>query len=332
MRPLSLALLGALLLPACVASPEEASEADSEASKGAPVTLRFAASGKVTQSKTIVGGSKVKIVYEEARTRCTGTMYGKPAFSVAAHYRVNGGPVQTIVVAGLAPAGTLDPTFTVPSVVGPSGSTAGHLELWFESTSRWGCHEWDSDYGKNFHFAVAAPKNAPQWIGNAAVVLSRNTCGGGACDADRRPLEIGFLYDSWVAQRAAIRQLSFDVYEAGVTDTGDPDMWKKIDVRLYSRVGGEGPFQMRYVNLEKRVGNDARYAVDLRSLVPFPGDTVTDPKSCPAFPYTVSGPIVEADVQFYFAIDGVELRPADGTVFHGRYQDYADLYKICPPR
>jgi hypothetical protein len=331
MRTLALAaLLAVVALPACAVSPEEAGTDDQEASQATTVTVRFGADGKVTQTKPIVGGNKIKIVYDEARTRCTGTMYGKPAFSVTANWRVNGGPVQTVVVAGLAPTGTLDPTFVAPSVAAADGTTTGDLELWFESSSRWGCHEWDSDFGKNFHFSVAPPKSAPQWVGNGAVVISRATCGnGGACDQDRRPLGGGFLYDTWAAQRAAIRQVSFDVYEAGVTDRADPEMWKKVDARMYSRIGSQGAFQMRYVDLGGRVGNDARYVVDLRSLAPFAGNTVTDPQSCPKFPFTTVGPYVEADVQFYFTVDGVEIRPADGTVFHGRYQDYADLYKVC---
>ena len=43
----------------------------------------------------------------------------------------------------------------------------------------------------------------------------------------------------------------------------------------------------------------------------------------------VNGPLVEADVQLYFEVNGTELRPADGTVYHGAYQSYAGLLAIC---
>ena len=33
-------------------------------------------------------------------------------------------------------------------------SQGGDVALWFQVTNRWGCSEFDSDYGQNFHFAV----------------------------------------------------------------------------------------------------------------------------------------------------------------------------------
>ena len=324
-----LAALVALPMVACAASNEDVGTNEGEQTKGA--TLTFNASWAVQQTGTLAPGGKVTIAYDAKRAQCTGDFMGKPGYSVIASWRLAGRAPQSVTVAGLPPYGALDPTFTLPSAVWGEGAPGGDLEVWFENSSRWGCHAWDSNYGSNYHFAVRAPASAPDWMGKAQVVLSRATCNDGrACDGDRKALGT-FLYDSWAEQRAAIRQASFEVYEPGTTDWNDPDTWKKLDARVYSRVGDTGAFAWKHVDIEGRTGGNVRYAVDLRSIHPLPAQTVAKKADCPKFALTTvnGGAVVQADVQLYFQVNGVELRPADGTVFHGTYQQYAQYYSVC---
>lgn len=315
----------------CSAASTDASDTSAALGDAQTATLHFKSDFTVETTGRIAVGTKVTVDYDTARTPCTGTFRGNPAFTVTGHTRMGAGPETTFVAAGHAPTGELDPTFVVPGVVFGAGAPSTDLQVWFESTSIWGCHAWDSNLGQNYHVDVVLPASAPDWMGNATVTLSRATCNGQACPEDAHALGQGFLYDSWAAQRAAIRQLAFEVYEPGVTDHDDPDLWKKLDVRMYTRIGDEGSFQASYVNLQGRSGNNARYAVDLTKLSPFPTNTQTT--GCPSFPFTwVDSALLEADVQFYLQVNGVELRPEDGTVFHGRYQGYASIFPGCGTR
>ena len=38
-----------------------------------------------------------------------------------------------------------------PDIVMPNGHD---VALWFEATSIWGCHAWDSSNGANYHFTI----------------------------------------------------------------------------------------------------------------------------------------------------------------------------------
>src|SRR5690606_24494101 len=69
--------------------------------------------------------------------------------TINAHYRIAGGDVHSLHVAGHAPA---------PDQIGlPIELTeAGELEIWFENTSAFGCQAWDSAFGANYRFAITA--------------------------------------------------------------------------------------------------------------------------------------------------------------------------------
>jgi hypothetical protein len=333
----------ALSSAACATPPDEDTPAADDATSTEDLTasaakLTFTAGYTVEQSKPLVAGGKVQIVYEAGRVRdCRGEANGQPAWTTTGFFQLAGGASGNFEAAGFSPSGGKKKAIIdLPAaVVRGEGAPAGDLALWFQTTNRWGCSAFDSNYGANYHVAIAAPANAPGWLGQADVVTSRATCADGkACDADRRPLGAGFLYDTGTAQRAAIRQVSFQVYRAGTTDRDDADLWKKLDVRAYSRVGKTGAFKPRYLPFDARVGDNARYVLELRGLAPFSGNTVTKKADCPAFSYRHVGPAgaagyVEAEVEFYFWINGVELRAANGAPFVGTYQDYAGLYALC---
>jgi hypothetical protein len=194
--------------------------------------------------------------------------------------------------------------------------------LWFEATSTSGCHAWDSNLGANYVFDASTP---PQWVGNASTLLTRDTsgdiCGG-------PPAEQGFSFDTWTRQRAAITNLCFQVYQPGLTDRDDPDLWKKLDVSLHWRADGTTTWQSRPVNFDRRVGNDARYVMSWRDLDPFRMYHCPEGTLSP----TPDGMYVQSRVDYYVVVNGYELRPAPGAAFAATFVDYAGNWPApyCP--
>ena len=91
--------------------------------------------------------ARAVLVYDDTRlAKCKGEQGGVPQYAVTAYASVDGAAADTVVVAGLN--AQADPTIEL--------SSAGELEIWFEVTNKWGCHEWDSDFGNNYRFQVAA--------------------------------------------------------------------------------------------------------------------------------------------------------------------------------
>ena len=322
-----LTCFGALVSSLFGCAVEPAAPADEAAQEASSVTLTFARDFTRRASATLRVGQRARIVYDAARLPgCRGEQGGVPQWSISGFARIADGPVVTFPVAGLnAPA-------SVPSI---ALDRAGELQVWFQATSRWGCSEFDSDYGRNHRFAVALPANAPGWVGNAHWVLSRATCAAGPCDADRTALTTPFDYGTWARQRAAIRAIYFEVYKAGVTDRDNPDLWRQLDVQALSRpVGTTQPWRAQYVRLDGRAGNNARYGLLLRELDPLGENTVTRPEDCPAAPLTRSadGMYVSTELEYFFRVNGVELRPSPGQAYRGRFTQYRGLFDVCPSR
>jgi len=314
-----------LLAIACAAPTSEDVSQTESSSLNEDATIHFRTGG-VDATGSLSAGEVLHIDYDTNRlTACRGgNNDGSPGWSITGYWQLNGGPVSSFEAGGFSPShSTGQPQITVPG--------SGDLAIWFQNTSRWGCNAYDSDYGKNFHFKIAASANAPGWMGNFTVVMSRECSGGRgpACDRDRRATDGSFTFDTWSRQRAATTTLSFEVWKSGVTDFDNHDLWKQLDVRMYSRVGDSGAFQMQYVNLDQRVNNNARYMVDLRGLDPVEGLTViTDKSKCPPLTNEGNG-MVKADLQYYFVVNGVELRPQSGGVFHGTYENYQQAFATC---
>ncbi|MGC4118625.1 MAG: hypothetical protein QM765_29520 [Myxococcales bacterium] len=171
---------------------------------------------------------------------------------------------------------------------------------------------WDSNNGHNFGFDVVG---AIGWIGGADVAISR----GGAGPCDGNAMGEGFSYDTWTRQRAAYRNVCFQVWKAGVTDWANPDVWRQLDVQVHYRFGKDLPWQTAYVPTFDRVGNNQRYKLDLSALDPF------RPYYCTTEPYAKSadGQYDQATMEFYLVANGTELKKADGTPFVGTFLDYS---------
>jgi hypothetical protein len=311
----------------CAAQSLSAGEGQSQgASIGAPVTLHFGADSFVSQSAPIAAGASMRVVYDAGRMpTCRGEAYGYPAWTVTGFYRVNGGgAVRQFLAAGYVPE---DPR---PEIV---VHEAGDLEIWFRNNNRWGCEAWDSDSGRNFHFEIKASLNAPGWIGNAFSVISRETCGDTFCEGDQVPLDRGYRFGTWERERATIANGYFEVYKQGATDWDNPDVWKQLDAQLHTRFGAEGAYKSRYVDIDGRVGNNARYAFRVRDLDPLgaAASVISDKKDCPSQPLRVSadGQYVEVDLEFYMTVNGVELRPEGEPTYRAVYADSLSKYVAC---
>jgi hypothetical protein len=116
---------------------------------GLGATLAFGQDWSFTQSGPVHAGDRIVIHYAPQRLQqCQAEQNEVPAWGITAHWQVDGGDVHDVMAATpngtfLAPA---DPIVTVPR---------GHdLALWFEATSIYGCHAWDSDYGANYHVTI----------------------------------------------------------------------------------------------------------------------------------------------------------------------------------
>ncbi|MCA9586717.1 MAG: hypothetical protein KC657_15285 [Myxococcales bacterium] len=311
-------------------SSDEDTESTQASALGAAPTLHFKADGSVDVSGEVRSGARVDVVYDADRMpTCRGDIQGGPGWTVTGYYQLGDGAVRTFTAAGLSPDGS-KPTFELPAAF-----EGTELHMWFHNTSRWGCSAWDSAYGQNFHFKTHAKASAPDWAGDLRWLNTRMSCGGGFggeyCDRERQPLSsAGFTFETWTRQRAAVTELSFEVYEPGTTDWDDPDTWRKLDVRMYSRLGTTGPFQMRYVGLQRRSGNNARYAVNVRDLDPFKlWNTPRSKDECPKLPMRKAGGYVEVDFEFHFEVNGVELRPAGGGEHKGKFVEYGSPFDIC---
>ena len=319
-------------LPACSSAdpPAGADVGTSEAALGEAGTLTFGADFQTAVSGTLQKGKSVRVAYDASRlTACRGDQNGHPGWTITGYWKIGNGPVRSFEAGGFSPSGG-----SQPPVLALDAS--GDLQLWFQNNSVWGCNAYDSDFGKNYHFAVQPAANEPGWMGNVRDIVSRQTCGNAPCESDMHDVTGEVLYDTWARQRAAIRSIYFEVWKEGVTDFDNANLWKQLDVQVHSRVAGTSAFHDAYVAFDRRTGNNARYAVDLGALDPIPGlTTLTKKSDCPAFslsaPADNGGQYVEAVVELYFTVNGAELRPAAGDTFKVRYQNYKGPYAVCLP-
>jgi hypothetical protein len=267
----------------------------------AHATVVFSASWTQHRHGILAPGGDMTIAYDLARAPCKSFQNGLPQFDVTAYAKFSpGNQLRTVSVRSGAA------TIPVPS-------DARGVALWFENTDVHGCHEWDSNFGNNYWFDCLLP---PQWIGDAGSLISRGAsdpCNGATSARS------GFAYDTWARQRADVTNLCFQVYQPGLTDHDDPDLWQKLDVSLHWRHPGQTAFHVQPVNFDRRVGNNARYAQSWRSLDPY------RPYHCPEVAGTPSGDGQYASiaVEYYIAVNGAELRPEPGAAFGGTFTDYA---------
>jgi hypothetical protein len=122
---------------------------DVQAASAEPVVLAFDTDWNETQSAPIHGGGLAIVHYDVLRLKtCMGSTHSNAAWGVTGYFQVDGGAIHSF------PASRADGPQLFPSdaeITVPHGSD---LALWFEATNIWGCHQYDSDFGANYHFGV----------------------------------------------------------------------------------------------------------------------------------------------------------------------------------
>ena len=328
---LSFFVAGALALASACAAPaapaDDAEVGTIEAALGETGTLTFGADFRVDVTGSLEKGKKVRVVYDASRlTACRGDFNGKPGWTITGYWKIGSGDVHSFEAGGFSPSnGTDQPVLALDQ--------SGDLQIWFQNNNRWGCNAYDSNFGSNYQFLVTAAANEPGWLGNVRYITSRRTCNG-PCESDLRDVQGDVLFDTGTRERAAIKAMYFEAWKQGVTDFDNADLWRQLDVQVHSRVVGAAAFTTAYVGFDRRTGNNARYAVDLGALDPIKGQfVITKASDCPAFAITApadnGGQYVEAVVELYFTVNGVELRPAPGAAYRVRYQNYKSSYALC---
>lgn len=158
-------VLGALLLLAGCGGGLVAANgatATEDSALGDAQVLDFRLDG--VHAPALVMGNTAQVQYDANRLPgCRGDQYGHPAWSITGYYQLNGGAVGSFEAGGFSPSnGTQKAEIPL--------TESGDLAVWFEITNVWGCSAWDSDYGHNFHFQVAA--SAPTVSFNADWTVS----------------------------------------------------------------------------------------------------------------------------------------------------------------
>jgi len=116
---------------------------------GLGAVLSFDADFSSSQSGPIHAGDKVVVHYDPSRlSQCSGSTGGHAAWGVTGHWQVDGGSVHDLMVSA-SDGSTL--VASDPQIAMPRGRD---LALWFEATSVWGCHAYDSAFGANYHFTI----------------------------------------------------------------------------------------------------------------------------------------------------------------------------------
>jgi hypothetical protein len=145
-------VLVVLALPACGGQLRNGDSEIASADTASPSpTLSFAADWSVTRSAPVVSGGTATIHYDLARLpKCRAQYQGGPAWGIVAYWAVDGGQAFTQAVEQYQ--GGVNVPIDVTFDVLPGSD----LALWFFASDEFGCTQWDSNYGSNFHFAIEA--------------------------------------------------------------------------------------------------------------------------------------------------------------------------------
>ncbi len=310
---------------------ELASCTDGHAASGAAVSelgleglplgvLRFDAGWQVTQEGPMVEGGRLRVHYAlERLPECRGTHNGYPAWDTRAFVRfMPGGEVYDgSLRAFVSDMGRPTTAYTAVAAdfVIPLGAQQAELWFWNQSMGGSACQQWDSQFGENYVFPVAA---RPQWLGNTVLKVSR--AGGHPC-ADGAALLGSFSYGTWARTRAVMANLCFEVYQAGVTDWENPEIWRHLDVQVHYRFD-DGAFHSAYVDFLDFVGENGRFVFDISAVDPFRFYHCPDAEVVEVV-VTETGQRQEvARMEFFFSVNGVALRPSTGAWrFLGEYWD-----------
>lgn len=157
------------------------------------------------------------------------------------------------------------------------------------------------------------------WAGLPSATIERYS--SDPCASTRRLDNDPIGYDSWVRQRAGVRNVCFEVWKPGVTDTENPDYWRLLDVQVHYRYQGASDWKTAYVPSIDRRGNNRRYAWSLSyEMDPLGGANVADAKA--GFDIVNEQPTyasVRSTLEFYFTVNGHKLTTSTNDNFEIAY-------------
>ncbi len=163
-----LVLALAISATACGTETSSGSEAAGEADNTTDATLKLTSDYQTTLVGRAKAGSALRIEYAlERLPQCRGNLGGgAPGWNITGYYSENGVAAKMFDVSELSADGK-------DRVAKPARiklENGGDLALWFQVTNRWGCSEYDSQFGQNFHVDVEGP--APE--AGATIVFKKD--------------------------------------------------------------------------------------------------------------------------------------------------------------
>lgn len=100
------------------------------------------------------------------------------------------------------------------------------------------------------------------WAGLTSYAFERDP--QDPCDSERNSVgDSPIIWDEYVRERAEIRNVCFQVWSPGITDTNDPNYWQELDVQVHYRMNGASDWKTAYVRALDHRGNNLRYAWSL---------------------------------------------------------------------
>jgi Family of unknown function (DUF6209) len=118
-------------------------------------TLKLTSDFKTSFVGRAKAGGGLRVEYALDRLpQCRGNIGGGgPGWTITGFYSENSGAAKTFEVSEVA----ADGKDRVAKPARIALTQGGDLALWFQVSSRWGCSEYDSQFGQNFHLDVEGP-------------------------------------------------------------------------------------------------------------------------------------------------------------------------------
>jgi hypothetical protein len=154
-------LLATGMATACVSASDDDSAApcDGKCDDSSVPTIRFTDDFSQTVSGALVAGGTVRIDYDLDRLQdCRGSTGGSEVWGVSGYAQFDDGEPQAFGLSRLSGGRVVAEVATLEV---PDG--AARMTTWFYVSNRWGCIAYDSNYGANYDFDIAA-------IGNEVVL------------------------------------------------------------------------------------------------------------------------------------------------------------------
>ena len=140
-----------------------------------------------------------------------------------------------------------------------------------------------------------------------------------ACDGNQHPIDTTpVVFDGATRATASYRNICFQVWQPGVTDTNSPSSWQQLDVEVHYRYGTSGDFQIG-------VRPGARITRPIICAIRGPCRTRSNrSKDTPSLaaipvPFHIDSEVpepdgggyaeIDADMEFYFTVNGEISRP-----------------------